>query len=134
MQALSKLAHSAAAKAARKQTIRLNHRELTATEAQRSRLRPTSINVSHKRKYDEIANPPAIARPAKSPSKKARVEPLPTSRRAALQGRISKVRPKRFEFHKWKKWKEETIELLQPFYPHSMLPLCPCHGHNSPFP
>lgn len=119
MQSLAQASHTAQAEARRRDSALANLRELAATETQRTRLRPQSITVSRKLKYNEIDNPRPPAPLEPRPTKRPRLAPRPNSRLDALSARIAQPRPSRFNVTEWRKYREESIQILQPHYPRS---------------
>lgn len=119
MRDLARRSHSREAEAQRRRTTAFNLRDRGAAEAQRARLRPKSINVSRKTKYSEIENPRPPPSSASRPTKRRRLEASKPSRLEALSDRLSHRHPSRYNVNEWKIYKEDSIKLLQPHYPHS---------------
>ncbi len=121
MQDIARLSHTTKAEAKRRNTSISNLRHVAATEKQRSRLRPQSINVGRKLRYSEIENPQPPAPLETRPTKRARVSSIPNLRTTSLLARISQPRPSRFDVAGWRIFKRESILQLQPFYPNSTI-------------
>ena len=119
MKALSKLGHTPEATKAHTETMRKNIAEHAAIDAQRDRLRTSSIVPSMQVQFDNIARPPPTPSSAQPAAKRRRLDRTFTSRLDALQDRFAKRRPTRFAFNEWRDFKLESIRLLQPYYEHS---------------
>lgn len=125
MQLKSRLAHSPEAEKKRLETRHKMLVENTATEAQRSRLRSTSINLSDRVQYDQSEQLGTSQQVASPPTKKRRIETNKPDRLLLLANRLHIGRPNRYNHKEWLLYKNVSIKTLQPSYPNSAVSLSP---------
>lgn len=130
MQLKSKLAHLPKAEEKRLESLHEHLVENSATEAQRDRLRSSSINVSDRVKYDQMDRKETTQRVEGPPTKKRRVDADPAHRLKTLKEVMKKQRPNRYDYERWLLYKTSSIETLRPYYPNST---CPKLTPNVPF-
>lgn len=125
----SALAHTDAAEAKRIKTLHKNNVLHKATEAQRERLRISSINDRAPVSYTKRRLPDDELEGDRPPAKRRRTDPNFATRLEAVQHRLKSHRPNRFNVKAWEKWHKKSIAVLQPYYKTStrliLPPCCP---------
>lgn len=121
MQHLAALSHSPEVEAARVSTRQLHVREIAAQEAQRERLRDTSVVEGHRQHFEEnwlsFSSRPAISTPPQPTDPTA----TPPDRLELVARRLAQKGPLRFATDDWAGWRDESIALLQGAYPNTGL-------------
>lgn len=120
MHDLSKLAHMQEAEKKRIASLKTNRSRNAAIDAQRDYMRDSSLLMSRRVQYNNDRKRRANAdfeTPMKKPSKKARMNYFASSRLDAVKSRLSQRHPTRFDVSAWRLYKQQSIVLLQPYYP-----------------
>ena len=119
MATLARRGHSAASEAKRAATRSLTLAQHAATDAQRGRLRDSSILVSQRVRYDKKNTGGRADDAPRTATRATRVEHLAMSRLEALAQRRAQHHPARYRAAEWKDYRLKSTEILQPYYPNS---------------
>ena len=124
MRAKSGLAHLPEHEAERLHNRTLNDALKAATEEQRSRLRPTSINPSNQVHYDQQRKRPAPEQLARPRAKRRRADVKLPSRLAAIRTLLKHRTMDRYDVEAWDKFLKKNVAALKPVYPRSTASNC----------
>lgn len=121
MQHIRERAHSQASEDKRRETRLLNQRAAAAIDAQRDRLRQSSIIPSEQARYGMKRARSGTGEADARGGARTPLAPQGHSRLEALAERLRQQCPPRYAVDAWIAYRLKSIELLQPHYPNSAI-------------
>lgn len=116
---MSALSHSREAEAHRSTTRHENTLELATLQAQRDRLRDSTVVPAYQVRYDRKRPREESSEPAPRPAKRPRPRLIVKSRLDMLSHRLETHSPRYGDVLAWGNYRLKSQHVLQPFYTHS---------------